>query len=67
MKITLFSAPLMVSMFAATPVFANQHMHVNHDHEHTLYQPAVPDKGYADRTAPAATPHANNQTAPSNN
>jgi hypothetical protein len=67
MKVTLFSELLIVSMFAATTVFANQHMHVNHDHEHTLHQPAVPDKGNADRTAPTATTHANNQTTPGNN
>ena len=66
MKITLFSAPLMVSMFAATPVFANQHMHVNHDHEHTRYQPSSANQAGADQNTAAQAPQDNNQTMPGN-
>lgn len=60
MKVTLFSATLALIASFSLPIFASEHMHVNHDHEHTRYQPAS-----TDQTTPAATPQDGSHAAPS--
>jgi hypothetical protein len=64
MNVTVFFGVVVLSASFLTPVFASERMHVNHDHEHTPYQPARADQGGADQNTPAQVPQDNNQTVP---
>ncbi|MFP3562813.1 hypothetical protein [Paraburkholderia sp. SIMBA_030] len=56
MKVTAFFTAMALSTALVTPAFASEHMHVNHDHEHTRYQPAHADQGGTDQNTPAPPP-----------
>jgi uncharacterized protein YdeI (BOF family) len=60
MNVTAFFAVVVLSMSFFTPAFASEHMHVNHDHEHTRYQPPGADQN----TSAQAPRDNNNQTVP---
>ncbi|RKE38398.1 hypothetical protein B0G76_4718 [Paraburkholderia sp. BL23I1N1] len=62
MKVTAFFVAVVLSTSFFTPAFANEHMHVNHDHEHTRYQPVHTDQSGADQNAPAQASQDNSQT-----
>ena len=64
MKVTAFFTVVVSSISLFTPVFASEHMHVNHDHEHTRYQPVHGDPGSTDQNTPAPAPQDNNQMVP---
>jgi hypothetical protein len=64
MNVTAFFAVVVLSISLFTPAFASKHMHVNHDHEHTRYQPPGADQGGADQNTSAQAPRDNNQTVP---
>jgi hypothetical protein len=64
MNVTAFFAVVVLSISLFTPAFASEHLHVNHDHEHTPYQPALADQGGTDQNTPAQVPQDNNQTVP---
>jgi hypothetical protein len=65
MRATLIAAALILSGFPAASAFANEHMHVNHDHEHTRYQPPPAERGSADQATPTAATLESKDTAPS--
>ncbi|MFL9856483.1 hypothetical protein PQR72_12255 [Paraburkholderia madseniana] len=64
MKVTAFCAVVVLSMPFFTPASASEHMHVNHDHEHTRYQPSSANQVGADQNTAAQAPQDNNQTVP---
>jgi hypothetical protein len=64
MKVTTFFVAVLVSISFSTPVFANEHMHVNHDHEHTRYQPVRTDQSGSDQNTSAQGSQNNTQTVP---
>jgi hypothetical protein len=64
MNVTAFFAVVVLSMSFFTPAFASEHMHVNHDHEHTRYQPPGADQGRADQNTSAQALQDSNQTLP---
>ncbi|SOE73328.1 hypothetical protein SAMN05446635_4822 [Burkholderia sp. OK233] len=64
MKITAFFAVVVLGIFFFTPAFSSEHMHVNHDHEHTRYQPPRADQGSAGQNTSAEAPQDNNQPVP---
>ncbi|KAA1003726.1 hypothetical protein FVF58_35270 [Paraburkholderia panacisoli] len=66
MNVTAFFTVAVLSMSAFTLASASEHMHVNHDHEHTRYQPASEDQGGADQNRSPRAPQDNNQTMPGN-
>jgi hypothetical protein len=64
MKVTACFTIVVSSISLFTPAFASKPMHVNHDHEHTRYQPAQGNQGGTDKNTPAPAPQDNNQIVP---
>ncbi|ANB76280.1 hypothetical protein [Paraburkholderia phytofirmans] len=64
MKVTAFFAVVVLSMSLFTPAFASEHMHVNHDHEHTRYQPPGANQGGSDQNTPVQAPQDNSPGVP---
>lgn len=64
MKVTAFFTAVVLSTAPVTSALASEHMHVNHDHEHTRYQPPHADQGSTEQNTPAPAPQDNNQIVP---
>ncbi|WP_341314838.1 hypothetical protein WN982_06015 [Paraburkholderia sp. IMGN_8] len=62
MKVTALSTVVALSALFLAPAFASEHMHVNHDHEHTRYQPPGKTQTSTDQSTSAAKPQDNQQT-----
>lgn len=51
MKTLMYGAALMLGVLLAGPAVAGNHFHVDHEHDHTRYQP--PPQGQGDTSRPA--------------
>ncbi|HLX01898.1 MAG TPA: hypothetical protein VKS80_07250 [Trinickia sp.] len=58
MKTLMYGAALMLGVLLAGPSIAGNRFHVDHEHDHTRYQPPPQSQGDASRSTPDAAQHA---------
>ncbi|WP_206996657.1 hypothetical protein [Trinickia mobilis] len=58
MKTLMYGTALMLGMLLAGPSMANGRFHVDHEHDHTRYQPPPQSQGDTSRSAPDTAQHA---------
>ncbi|QCP48863.1 hypothetical protein FAZ95_06485 [Trinickia violacea] len=59
MKTLMYGAALMLGVLLAGSAVASNHFHVDHEHDHTRYQPPPQSQGDASGSASDTAQHAN--------